>query len=92
MTYEDDAAHDERPAAGIAAAGASRADEQQLQREFGRVPNGLVMISLDTGLPNLCLAVSDAVLRADGLFATRNWTDGTSSVTSTPKTSLPSRS
>ena len=66
MTYEDDAAHDERPAAGIAAAGASRAGEQRLQREFGRVPNGLVMISLDTGPPNLCLAVNDAYCELTG--------------------------
>ena len=66
MTYEDDAAHDERPAAGIAAAGASRAGEQRLQREFGRVPNGLVMISLDTGRPNPCLAVNDAYCELTG--------------------------
>ena len=57
MTYEDDAARDARPAAGIAA-GASRAGEQQPGREFARVPAGLVMISLDTGRPSLCLAVN----------------------------------
>jgi two-component system, cell cycle sensor histidine kinase and response regulator CckA len=66
VTYEDDAAHDERPAAGIAAAGASRAGEQRLQRELGRVPNGLVMISLDAGRPNPCLAVNDAYCELTG--------------------------
>ena len=60
MTHDGNAAQDERPAVADIAAGALRASEQQLEREFGRVPTSWVMISLAAGRRGLYLAVNDA--------------------------------
>ncbi len=59
MTHDGDAAQDERPTVADIAAGALRASEQQLEREFGRVPTSWVMFSLAAGRRNLYLTVND---------------------------------
>ena len=66
MTDDGNAAQDERPAVADIAAGALRASEQQLEREFGRVPTGWVMISLAAGRRGLYLAVNDAYCELTG--------------------------
>ncbi len=66
MTQDGNAAQDERPAAAGIAAGALRSSEQQFEREFGRVPTGLVMTSLAADRRNLCLAVNDAYCELTG--------------------------
>lgn len=60
MTHDSNAAQDERPATADIAAGALRASEQQLKREFGRVPTSWVMFSLAAGRCNPYLAANDA--------------------------------
>ena len=66
MTHDGNAAQDERPAVADIAAGALRACEQQLERQFGRIPTGWVMISLPAGRCNLYLAVNDAYCELTG--------------------------
>ncbi len=60
MTDDGNAAQDERPVVADIAAGALRASEQQLEREFGRVPISWVKISLTAGRRGHYLAVNDA--------------------------------
>ena len=66
MTDDGSAAQDERPAVADIAAGALRASEQQLGREFGRVPTSWAMISLAAGRRGLYLAVNDAYCELTG--------------------------
>ena len=66
MTHDGNATQDERPAVADIAAGALRARELQLEREFGRVPTSWVMISLAAGRRGLYLAVNDAYCELTG--------------------------
>ena len=66
MTDDGNAAQDERPAVADIAAGALRASEQQLERDFGRVPTGWAMVSLAAGRRGLYLAVNDAYCELTG--------------------------
>ena len=66
MTHDGNTTQDERPAVADIAAGALRARELQLEREFGRAPTSWVMISLAAGRRGLYLAVSDAYCELTG--------------------------
>ena len=74
MTYDHNAAPDERPTAADVTTGtwadALRAGEQQFWREFGPAPFGLVTVGLTAGLGGVCLAVNDTYCGLTGYSRT----------------------
>ncbi len=69
VDQEDSTAPDEWPASAKATGDcgeALRASEQQIQREFGPMPCGMIVTSLAAGRPRLYLAVNDAFCQLTG--------------------------
>ncbi len=86
MAQDDGPAPEDWPAAAGASGAPLQASEQQFQREFGSLPCGMIVISLDAGQPGRCLAVNDAFCQLTG-YSRGSWPARTSSVTSIPKIS-----